>query len=248
MRLASNAGARPKYFPLRYPAAAANNPPEPRTIKTSSPKSGGISTVSAVAVKTISHTPSDAITIDSKINRDATSARALAALAGSCFMEERLTHRGHQNSLFSHDGIHDSQTHLAAPSYFYELLEQEIAISDRSGVAFSLIRIVFRKARLIDSQLNEAIDAADILYFSEALKDLTRKQDCVARLGINECVILVKANSSNVEILLTRLISAPHLTVENSLIILAASVEFQIGEGALTLLNRLDLASLSTLA
>jgi hypothetical protein len=40
----------------------------------------------------MSHTPSDAITTDSKINRDATSARALAALAGSCFMEERLTY------------------------------------------------------------------------------------------------------------------------------------------------------------
>jgi hypothetical protein len=39
----------------------------------------------------MSHTPSDAITADSKINRAATSARALAALAGSCFMEERLT-------------------------------------------------------------------------------------------------------------------------------------------------------------
>jgi hypothetical protein len=39
----------------------------------------------------MSHTPSDAITADSKINRAATSARALAALAESCFMEERLT-------------------------------------------------------------------------------------------------------------------------------------------------------------
>jgi len=39
----------------------------------------------------MSHTPNDAITTDSKISRDATSARALAALAGSCFMEERLT-------------------------------------------------------------------------------------------------------------------------------------------------------------
>jgi hypothetical protein len=40
----------------------------------------------------MSHTPSNAITTDSIINRDATSARALAALAGSCVMEERLTY------------------------------------------------------------------------------------------------------------------------------------------------------------
>jgi hypothetical protein len=43
----------------------------------------------------MSHTPNDAITTDSKISRDATSARALAALAGSCFMEESLTYVAH---------------------------------------------------------------------------------------------------------------------------------------------------------
>jgi len=47
----------------------------------------------------MSHTPSNAITTDSIINRDATSARALAALAGSCFMKERLTHE--------HPGLHN---------------------------------------------------------------------------------------------------------------------------------------------
>jgi len=40
----------------------------------------------------MSHTPSNAITTDSIINRDATSARALVALARSCVMEERLTY------------------------------------------------------------------------------------------------------------------------------------------------------------
>lgn len=165
-------------------------------------------------------------------------------------MEERLTYRGQQNTLFSHDGIHDSQTHLAAPTYFYELLEKEIANSDRTGDSFSLIRIIFRKAVPAQSQVAQVaqvVDAADILYFSEALKDLTRKQDCVARVGINECVILIRAHTSNVETLLTRLITAPHLTVENSLIVLAATVQYQVGERALSILNRLDTVALSTL-
>ena len=214
------------------------------------PSKGRISTLSAVNARTISQTPSAATTTDSTASRDATSARALAALAGSCVMEERLTYRGQQNTLFSHDGIHDSQTHLAAPTYFYELLEKEIANSDRTGDAFSLIRIIFRKAVPAQSQVAQVaqvVDAADILYFSEALKDLTRKQDCVARVGINECVILIRAHTSNVETLLTRLITAPHLTVENSLIVLAATVQYQVGERALSILNRLDTVALSTL-
>ena len=210
------------------------------------PSKGRISTLSAVNARTISQTPSAATTTDSTVSRDATSARALAALAGSCVMEERLTYRNRENALFSHDGIHDSQTHLAAPSYFYEILQHEIASSNRTGNAFSLIRVIFRKANTVAAESNY-VNAADILYFSEALKDLTRKQDCVARTGVNECVILVREDKSNVESLLTRLISAQLLTVENSLTVQAAAVEYSGGEKALTLLNRLDTVALSTI-
>jgi len=194
----------------------------------------------------MSHTPSNAITTDSIINRDATSARALAALAGSCVMEERLTYRGHENTLFSHDGIHDSQTHLAAPTYFYQQLKQEIALSDRTGEKFSLIRIIFNRTNFKSESIATKIGAADILYFSQALKDLTRKQDCVARVGMNECVILIRAGRSNVESLLSRLLESPQLSVENSLQISCSTVEFTPGEKALTILNRLDDMSLST--
>jgi len=247
MRLAKSAGARPKYFPLRNPRAAANNPPDPKTMKIKTPSSGSISTLFAVNVRTISQIPRAPTTTDSIVNRVASSARALAALAGSCFMEERLTYRDGETSLFSHDGIHDSQTHLAAPTYFYELLNGEIACSERTGTRFSLIRVIFRKTSTDGDTKEYRVNAADILYFSEALKDVTRKQDCVARIGINECIILMRSKRSNAESLLIRLISTPHLTVENSLVILAATVEYRVGENALTLLNRLDKVVLSTL-
>ena len=194
----------------------------------------------------MSHTPNDAITTDSKISRDATSARALAALAGSCFMEERLTYRGHENTLFSHDGIHDSQTHLAAPTYFYQQLKQEIALSDRTGEMFSLIRVIFNRCNRESESIEAKIGAVDVLYFSEALKDLTRKQDCVARVGVNECVILIRASRSSVESLLSRLLLSAKLTVENTLEVSCSTVEFTPGEKALTILNRLDAMSLST--
>lgn len=111
---------------------------------------------------------------------------------------------------------------------------------------FSLIRIIFNRFNSNDEPLETNIGAADILYFSEALKDLTRKQDCVARVGINECVILVRARKSNVESLLSRLLGSPKLTVENTLQVSASTVEFTPGEKALTILNRLDAMSLST--
>jgi len=161
-------------------------------------------------------------------------------------MEERLTYRGHENTLFSHDGIHDSQTHLAAPTYFYQQLKQEIALSDRTGEKFSLIRIIFNRTNFKSESIATKIGAADILYFSQALKDLTRKQDCVARVGMNECVILIRAGRSNVESLLSRLLESPQLSVENSLQISCSTVEFTPGEKALTILNRLDDMSLST--
>jgi GGDEF domain-containing protein len=159
-------------------------------------------------------------------------------------MEERLTYRGHENTLFSHDGIHDSQTHLAAPTYFYQQLNQEIALSDRTGEMFSLIRIIFNRSNWKSESTEQKIGAADILYFSVALKDLTRKQDCVARVGVNECVILIRASS--VESLLSRLLLSAKLTVENTLEVSCSTVEFTPGEKALTILNRLDAMSLST--
>jgi GGDEF domain-containing protein len=161
-------------------------------------------------------------------------------------MEERLTYRGGENTLFSHDGIHDSQTHLAAPSYFYQQLQQEIELSKRTGEAFSLIRVIFKPIESKDQVSEVKISAADILYFSEALKDVTRKQDCVARVGLNECVILIRASSSNVETLLNRLLNAKNLTVQNSLKVSCSTVQYQVGEKALTILNRLDEVSLST--
>jgi len=161
-------------------------------------------------------------------------------------MEERLTYRGHENTLFSHDGIHDSQTHLAAPTYFYQQLKQEIALSDRTGEMFSLIRIIFNRSNLKSESTEQKIGAADVLYFSEALKDLTRKQDCVARVGLNECVILMRAKRSNVESLLSRLLISTKLTVDNTLEVSCSSVEFTPGEKALAILKRLDAMNLST--
>ena len=159
-------------------------------------------------------------------------------------MEDRLTHRIDHSPLFSHDGIHDSQTHLAAASFFYEQLRREIALSQRSSIHFSVIKIIF--SRLSENGIRPEIGAEDILHFSYELQTLTRSEDCIGRLGINECVILISDGHSAAERLITRLLHAQSLSVNKTLQISISMVTSVSGESGLALLNRLDREPLST--
>jgi GGDEF domain-containing protein len=140
--------------------------------------------------------------------------------------------------LFSHDGIHDSQTHLASPSYFYEQLRREIAMATRSGKPLALIKVVFANPE------SEQVRAYDILHFSYELTQLTRNEDCIGRLGINEVVIIVRDGEKNAQLFLQRLLDSTSLTVNHSLQIQMAIVFCHANEDALKLLDRLDRAEL----
>ena len=140
--------------------------------------------------------------------------------------------------LFSHDGIHDSQTHLASPSYFYEQLRREISLATRTGKPIALIKILF------ENHQSEQVRAEDILHFSYELAKLTRQEDCVGRLGVNEVVIIVRDGCINAELFVNRLLDATSLTVNHSLRIQIATVFAHDNEDSLKLLDRLDHADL----
>ena len=140
--------------------------------------------------------------------------------------------------LFSHDGIHDSQTHLASPSYFYEQLRREIAFAERTGKPLALIKVVFANPE------SDQVRAHDILHFSYELTQLTRNEDCIGRLGINEVVIIVRDGEKNAQLFLQRLLDSTSLTVNHSLQIQMAIVFCHANEDALKLLDRLDRAEL----
>lgn len=142
--------------------------------------------------------------------------------------------------LFSHDGIHDSQTHLASPSYFYEQLRRESAFATRSGKPLALIKVVFTNPE------SEQVRAHDILHFSYELTQLTRREECIGRLGVNEVVIIVRDGDQNAELLLQRLLEATSLSVNHSLHISMAIIFSHIDEDPLTLLERLDRQELLT--
>lgn len=140
--------------------------------------------------------------------------------------------------LFSHDGIHDTQTHLASPSFFYEQLRREISLAARTHKPLALVKILF------DNPESEQVRARDILHFSYELTQLTRKDECVGRLGVNEVVIIVRDGFSNAEQFVQRLLDATSLTVDHSLLIKVAKVYGEENEDSLHLLSRLDRAEL----
>lgn len=140
--------------------------------------------------------------------------------------------------LFSHDGIHDSQTHLSSPSYFYEQLRREISLAARTRKPLALVKILF------DNPESEQVRAQDILHFSFELSQLTRSEECIGRLGVNEVVIIVRDGHSHAEQLVQRLLAATSLTVDKSLQIKVSQIFAEENEGSLQMLERLDQAAL----
>ena len=140
--------------------------------------------------------------------------------------------------LFSHDGIHDSQTHLASPTYFYDQLRREISLATRTDKPIALIKILF------DNPESDQVRAQDILHFSYELTQLTRQEECIGRLGINEVVIIVRDGPGNADLFVKRLLDATSLTVNHTLQIRIAIIYARNYEDSLKLLERLDRAEL----
>jgi GGDEF domain-containing protein len=143
--------------------------------------------------------------------------------------------------LFSHDGIHDSQTHLSSPSYFYEQLRREILIATRTQKPLALVKILFVNPH------SDQVQARDVLHFAFELTQLTRQEECVGRLGINEVVIIVRDGASHAEPLVQRLLKATSLTVDQTLQIKVSTVVGADNETSLSLLSRLDRAEVCSI-
>ena len=140
---------------------------------------------------------------------------------------------------FSHDGIHDTLTQLFSAPYFYEELSRQIALSKRNGGEFSIIGCVLH-AQNTSEQDFEAIN------FAHLLSSLTRKNECVARMGENEYAILLPENEFNASVVLSRIIRAHNSSESTKATLLTSIVQHQAKESSLELLNRLDKTPLST--
>jgi GGDEF domain-containing protein len=121
--------------------------------------------------------------------------------------------------IFSHDGIHDTLTHLAAPPYFYEELKREVSRFERSQAPFSLLSITFMERP-------ENI-SYEVLAVAAILKELLRAEDLAARVGTYEFAILIKADRAGALSLASR-ISSQWREVQNS----TNAVSWSIGKGS----------------
>jgi GGDEF domain-containing protein len=127
---------------------------------------------------------------------------------------------------------------LSSPSYFYEQLRREISLAARTHKPLALVKILF------DNPESEQVRAQDILHFSFELSQLTRSEECIGRLGVNEVVIIVRDGHSHAEQLVQRLLASTSLTVDKSLQIKVSQIFAEENEGSLQMLERLDQAAL----
>lgn len=144
---------------------------------------------------------------------------------------------------FSHDGLRDSLTHLAAPPYFYENLRRELGTAERNKSELSLVRFLISKSETgiqipeskIESE-NSQYEVA-ILSFAEILKASIRSEDLCARLGQLEFTLILKGSSEVATSLAERVLRSwmfegfgSHYSV----------LTVNRGESSLEILNRLD--------
>lgn len=137
--------------------------------------------------------------------------------------------------MFSHDGLKDVLTHVAAPPLFYEELRREVSRMERNGKRFGILRLVL-------AQQNHS--NADVVNFSECIVRATRGEELVARLGDHEFAVLVRGDQYAIASLLERILARTR-DQNHVPVFLSSYIDSHVGEGALDLLNRLDTFALS---
>ncbi len=134
------------------------------------------------------------------------------------------------NSNFSHDGIHDTFTNLAAPNYFYEELNRLVARFERSQAVFRIINISFVGVK--NGHESEVLEMAALL------RTLLRGEDLAARLGMYEFGLLI--NGSHYESLSQRIENEWSTSVHSKIALNFKIGQPQKGFKTLQLLNKMD--------
>ena len=140
--------------------------------------------------------------------------------------------------VFSHDGLRDSLTRVAAPPFFYESLKREISLSERSESTITAVTF-----KLISEQ---AIYDYPLIAFTEISGRALRLEDHIARMGTNNFVVLITGDNYVAEQVCARISSQWTLEGIPGIFLHYAWVSHEVGESALDLLNRLDGQTLKT--
>lgn len=153
--------------------------------------------------------------------------------------------------MYSHDGIRDALTQLAAPPLLYEELRREIARAKRANERVGLVRLVLasKNSKLEAREDSSASSFQEIIVnFAHCLARLSRDEDICARMGEREFLCLLHGKEESLKTYVARIVadwsdSNNHLTrhADSAAWKLdVASLVSYPGENALELLNRLD--------
>jgi GGDEF domain-containing protein len=137
---------------------------------------------------------------------------------------------------FSHDGLRDSLTHLAAPPYFYENLRRDLATAQRNKSQVSLVRFQLFPIGIIEVERESQYEVS-ILAFAELMKASIRSEDLCARLGRYEFTVILRTDEKVAQVLMRRILRE---WKSDCFACKAASIPAIRGESSLEILNRLD--------
>ena len=150
-----------------------------------------------------------------------------------------LISRGTNNAgsmKFSHDGLRDTLTHLAAPPYFYENLRRDLATAERNKSRLTLIRFQIFPLENSSHDLDSLYEVA-IISFAELIKNSIRAEDLCARLGRFEFTLILRASHEVAMSLSKRVLEQ---WSDETFTCKSCSVAAKYGESSLEILNRLD--------
>jgi GGDEF domain-containing protein len=153
--------------------------------------------------------------------------------------------------MYSHDGIRDSLTQLAAPTLLYEELRRELARAKREAQPILLIRFLLAPpgGHIHVGEVGAYSECEEgVINFAQTLTHLSRGEDVCARMGELEFVCILRGLEEARESFLSRISlrwSQAQSTRSEShvgifLRLEAASLMSKPDEDALDFLNRLD--------
>jgi GGDEF domain-containing protein len=146
--------------------------------------------------------------------------------------------------MYSHDGLKDSLTNLAAPPLFYEELRRELSKVSRSQEQIRLVRLVLVPAHPeSDIPRSTFVYEREILEFAQILERATRAEDVCARMGELEFLALFHSVGLSASGFITRIMES-WFSKDRHLLLTSAYVHSRLAESGLELLNRLDLEPL----
>jgi GGDEF domain-containing protein len=140
--------------------------------------------------------------------------------------------------VFSHDGLRDSLTRVAAPPFLYESLKREISLSERNQSTITVMTF-----KLISEQ---SIYDYPLIAFTEIAARAIRLEDHIARMGQNNFLLLITGDIKVAEQIAARIASQWTLEGIPEIYLHYAWVSHEVGESALDFLNRLDGETLKT--